>query len=187
MPPSPPKTPPSTSNPGVDAWAILRAVWINLRGGEVLSGGSTITQQLARNLLMSPEERYERTLTRKLREAVLAWRIARHYSKDEILELYLNEIYFGNMAYGVEAAAQAYFGKDVRDLDLAECAMLAGLPQAPAYTTHWKIWQAPKRRQAVVLDLMVKHGYITEEQARWPRRKSSTLPRRLSTSAPPTL
>ncbi len=153
-------------NPGVDAWAIVRAVWINLQGGEILSGGSTITQQLARNLLLSPDERYERTLTRKLREAILAWRLARRYSKDEILELYLNEIYFGNMAYGVEAAAQAYFGKHVRDLDLAECALLAGLPQAPSYYNPLENLPEAQNRQAVVLDLMVKHGYLTADQAR---------------------
>ena len=153
-------------NPGVDGWAILRAIWINVRGGEILSGGSTITQQLARNLLLSPEERYEQTLARKLREAVLACQIARHYSKDEILELYFNEIYFGNMAYGIEAAAQAYFGKPVRDLDLAESAMLAGLPQAPAYYNPLENLEAAKGRQAVVLSLMVKQGFIGEDQAR---------------------
>ncbi len=156
-------------NPGVDGWAILRAVWINLRGGEILSGGSTITQQLARNLLMSPDERYERTMTRKLREAVLAWRIARRYSKDQILELYLNEIYFGNLAYGVEAAAQAYFGKHVRDLDLAECAMLAGLPQAPEYYNPLENLREAKARQAIILGLMVKQAYITQDQARQAR------------------
>jgi 1A family penicillin-binding protein len=153
-------------NPGVDAWAILRAVWINLRGGEVLSGGSTITQQLARNLLLSPEERYKRTLARKLRETVLAWRLARRYSKGDILALYLNEIYFGNMAYGVEGAAQAYFGKPVRDLDLAECAMLAGLPQAPALYNPLEDLKAAKERQAVVLGLMVEQGYISALDAR---------------------
>jgi 1A family penicillin-binding protein len=156
-------------NPGVDAWAIIRAVWINLRGGEVLSGGSTITQQLARNLLLRPEERYERTLARKLREAVLAWRLARRYSKDEILELYLNEIYFGNMAYGVEGAAQAYFGKHVRDLDLAECAMLAGLPQAPTLYNPLEHLKEAKERQDIVLDLMVKQGYLSVDQARLAR------------------
>ncbi len=154
------------SNPGVDARAILRAVWINLRGGEILSGASTLTQQLARNLLMSPEERYEQTLRRKLREAALAWRISQEFSKDQILELYLNEIYFGNMAYGVEAAAQAYFGKPVRDLDLAESALLAGLPQAPAYYNPLENLEGARARQAVVLDLMVAQGYITGEQAR---------------------
>ena len=153
-------------NPGVDAWAIVRAVWINLSSREVLSGGSTITQQLARNLLLSPEERYERTLTRKLREAILAWRLARRYSKDQILELYLNEIYFGNMAYGVEAAAQAYYGKRVRDLDLAESAMLAGLPQAPTLHNPLENLERAKARQAVVLDLMVKQGSIAPDEAR---------------------
>ncbi|MFN2225071.1 MAG: transglycosylase domain-containing protein, partial [Anaerolineae bacterium] len=158
-------------NPGVDGWAIVRALWINLRGGEILSGGSTLTQQLARNLLLSPEERYERTLRRKLREAVLAWRMARHYSKDEILALYLNEIYFGNMAYGVEAAAQAYFGKHVRDLDLAECALLAGLPQSPAYYNPLENLEAAQERQGVVLDLMVKQGYVTAQEADLARRE----------------
>jgi 1A family penicillin-binding protein len=154
------------SNPGVDLVAIVRAVWINLRGGEVLSGGSTITQQLARNLLMSEAERSERTLRRKLRESVLAWRLARRYSKDQILELYLNETYYGNMAYGVQAAAQAYFGKDVRDLDLAECALLAGLPQAPAVYNPLENLEAARARQAVVLRLMVKDGLVSEDQAR---------------------
>ncbi len=153
-------------HPGVDAWAIVRALWINVRGGEILSGGSTITQQLARNLLLSPEERYAQTLRRKMREAVLAWRIARRYSKDEILELYLNEIYFGAMAYGAEAAAQTYFGKHVRDLDVAESAMLAGLPQAPAYLNPLENLPAAKERQAVVLDLMVRHGYASASEAR---------------------
>ena len=98
------------SNPGVDLIGILRAAWINLRGGEVLAGGSTITQQLARNLLLDPQERAERTLKRKLRESILAWRIAHRYSKAEILALYLNETYYGNLAYGLEAAANTYFG-----------------------------------------------------------------------------
>jgi 1A family penicillin-binding protein len=153
-------------NPGVDGRAILRSAWLNLRSGQIVSGASTITQQLARNLLMSPEERYEQTLTRKLREAILAWRITRRYSKDEILALYLNEIYFGNLAYGVEAAAQTYFGKHVRDLDLAECAMLAGLPQSPPYHNPFENPENAKARQAVVLNLMVRQAYITADQAR---------------------
>ncbi|MGD8623768.1 MAG: transglycosylase domain-containing protein, partial [Anaerolineae bacterium] len=94
------------------------------------------------------------------------WRMARHYSKDEILALYLNEIYFGNMAYGVEAAAQAYFGKHVRDLDLAECALLAGLPQSPTYYNPLENLEAAKERQSVVLELMAKQGYIDADQAR---------------------
>ncbi len=152
-------------NPGVDAWAILRALTINIRGGEILSGGSTITQQLARNLLLSPEERTEISLTRKLREAILAWRLARTYSKDEILTLYLNETYYGNLAYGIEAASRTYFGKHAAELDLAECAMLAGLPQSPAIYNPLENPGAAKARQRIVLDLMVKQAIISPEQA----------------------
>lgn len=153
-------------NPGVDVRAIVRALWINLQGGEVLSGGSTITQQLARNLLLTPEERTELSLMRKIREAILAWRIARHYSKDEILTLYLNETYYGGLAFGIEAASRAYFGKHAAELDLAECALLAGLPQSPARYNPLEIPSAAKERQRVVLELMAKQGYITQEQAR---------------------
>jgi membrane peptidoglycan carboxypeptidase len=140
------------TNPGVDLQGILRAAWINLRGGEVLAGGSTITQQLARNLLLDPQERAERTLKRKLRESILAWRIARRYDKDTVLTLYLNEIYYGNLAYGIEAAAHTYFGKPATDLDLAECALLAGLPQAPSLYDPLVDLPAARARQQVVLD-----------------------------------
>jgi penicillin-binding protein 1C len=152
------------SNPGLDWWAVVRALWINLRGGEVITGGSTITQQVARNLLLSPQERGQRTLARKLREAILAWRLTRTYSKDEILALYLNETYYGNLAYGAEAAAQAYFGKQVGELDLAECALLAGLPQAPGLYDPLQDLKVASERQRVVLDLMVKQGYISAEE-----------------------
>ena len=154
------------SNPGVDVVAILRAAWINLRGGEVLSGGSTITQQLARNLLLSPQERTQRTLTRKLRESILAWRLARAYTKDQILQLYLNEANYGNLAYGLEAAAQTYFSKHAGELDLSECALLAGLPQAPAVYDPLANPQAARDRQTVVLDLMAKQGVIATDEAR---------------------
>jgi len=153
------------SNPGMDLQGILRAVWINVQGGEVLAGGSTITQQLVRTVMFSADERVERTLYRKLRELILAIRITRRYTKDEILMLYLNETYYGNMAYGVEAAAQAYFAKAARDLDLAECALLAGLPQLPALYNPLEDLDAAKTRQAVVLDLMVKQGYVTPQDA----------------------
>jgi 1A family penicillin-binding protein len=152
-------------NPGVDAWAILRALYINMKGGEVLSGGSTITQQLARNLLLSPQERGQVSLTRKLREAILAWRLARTYSKDEILTLYLNETYYGNLAYGIEAASRTYFGKHAAELDLAECAMLAGLPQSPANYNPLENPDAARARQNIVLDLMVKQGFVAADQA----------------------
>lgn len=153
------------TNPGVDLRAIIRALWINLRGGEVRSGGSTLTQQVARNLLLDPQQRQERTLTRKLRETILAWRLARAFSKDEILTLYLNQTYYGHLAFGVEAAARTYFGKPVEQLDLAESALLAGLPQSPAAYDPLTNPEAARARQATVLDLMVKQGYISEEQA----------------------
>jgi len=152
-------------NPGVDFWAILRALWINIRGGEILSGGSTITQQLARNLLLSPEERTEVSLERKLRETILAYRLARTYSKDEILTLYLNETYYGNLAYGLEAAARTYFAKHASELDLAECALLVGLPQSPARYNPLENPSAARERQVTVLELMVKHGYISRTEA----------------------
>jgi penicillin-binding protein 1C len=120
------------SHPGFDPWAIIRALWENYRTDGQGGGASTITQQLARNLLLAPEERVQRTYRRKAREIILAAEITRRYSKDEILELYLNENYYGNLAYGIEAAAETYFGKTADQLDLAESAFLAGLPQSPS-------------------------------------------------------
>lgn len=154
------------SNPGVDAVGIARALWINLSGGEVIAGGSTITQQVARNMLLDPQERAERTLTRKLRESILAWRITQAYTKDQILELYLNQTYYGHLAYGIESAAQTYFGQSARNLDLAECALLAGLPQAPALFDPLTEPQAADDKQAIVLDLMVKTNALTADEAR---------------------
>lgn len=120
------------SHPGFDLTAIGRAFLQNYQAGGIASGASTITQQLARTLLFTPEERNEQTYTRKLREAILAVEITRRYSKDEILELYLNENYYSNLAYGVEAAAETYFGASAENLTFAQAAFLAGLPQAPA-------------------------------------------------------
>jgi membrane peptidoglycan carboxypeptidase len=153
------------ATPGVDPVGILRAMWINLQGGEVRAGGSTITQQVARNLLLDPEQRASRTLQRKLKEMVLALRLAQNYSKDDILALYLNQSYYGNLAYGVQAAARVYFNKDVQALDLAECAMLAGLTQLPGSSDPLTNPQAAKDRQKVVLDLMVHAGDLKQEQA----------------------
>jgi penicillin-binding protein 1C len=158
-------------HPGVDPAGILRAFWINLRGGETLAGGSTITQQVARNIFLDPEERFQRSLRRKLRESWLAWQLARHFSKDEVLGLYLNQIYYGGLAYGVEAAAQTYFGKTAGELDLAECALLAGLPQAPAYYDPLSNPRAAKERQLVVLSLMEKAGYIRPEERQLAERE----------------
>ena len=159
------------TNPGVDFQGLLRAAWINIQGGEVISGGSTITQQVVRNLLFEPDVRTEITLRRKLREIILAYQLTQRYTKDDILALYLNQVYYGNLAYGVEAAAQTYFGRPVSDLDLAECALLAGLPQAPALYDPLANPEAAHERQSVVLDLMAARGYITAEDAEAARRE----------------
>ena len=150
------------NHPGVDVMGIVRAMWINFQGGEVLAGGSTITQQLARTLLLDVAERQERTVWRKLRESWLAWRLAQVYSKDEILAFYLNQIYYGGHAYGVEAAAQTYFGRAATDLTLAQAALLVGLPQAPSYYNPLLNPDEAKGRQEVVLGLMLKDGHISQ-------------------------
>jgi 1A family penicillin-binding protein len=151
-------------NPGVDVNGILRALWINLTGGEVRAGGSTITQQVVRTLLLEASERNEISLRRKLREALLALRLTRQISKDEILALYLNHTYYGGMAYGLEAAAQTFFGKPANSLDSAECALLAGLPQSPAAYNPFTDPAAAQKRQQVVLRLMLEQGYLNEDQ-----------------------
>ena len=116
-------------HPGIDPVALLRALYYAVQEGDIVSGGSTITQQLVKRVLLSAD----RTATRKIQEAILAAEITRRYSKEDILELYLNEVYYGNLAYGIDAAAETYFGKEVGDLSLAEASLLAGLPQLPAY------------------------------------------------------
>jgi penicillin-binding protein 1C len=142
------------NHPGFDFWAITRALWENYRTGGQGGGASTITQQLARALLLSPEERAERTYSRKAREIILAAEITRRYSKDEILELYLNEIYYGNLAYGIEAAAETYFGKTANQLTLAEASFLAGLPQSPSVYDIYTNRDVTLARQQQVLVLM---------------------------------
>ena len=140
------------NHPGFDPWAISRALWENYRTGGQGGGASTITQQLARALLLSPEERAERTYSRKAREIILAAEITRRYSKDQILELYLNEIYYGNLAYGIEAAAETYFGKTANQLTLSEASFLAGLPQSPAvYDIHTNRDVTLARQQQVLV------------------------------------
>ncbi|GLI35552.1 penicillin-binding protein 1A [Desulforhabdus amnigena] len=145
---------------GVDLPGIFRAFMKNLQAGEIVQGGSTITQQVVKSLLLTPE----RTVIRKLKEALLAYRIDHTLSKDEILYLYLNQIYFGSGAYGVEAAAQTYFDKHVEDLDLAEASLLAGLPKAPTRFSPHQNYASAKDRQRYVLDRMVEVGFITQEE-----------------------
>ena len=146
---------------GVDAWSIIRALIHNIRAGERGQGGSTITQQVARALLLTPEKTY----TRKIKEAILAYRIDTALSKEEILHIYLNQIYLGSSAYGVEAAAQIYFDKRVQDLNLAEIALLAGLPQAPSRYSPFRNFKLAKNRQLYVLNRMAEEGYITPTAA----------------------
>ncbi len=146
---------------GIDPRGIIRAVWSNITGGGVSEGGSTITQQLAKNALLSQE----RTLKRKMQEAILALQIERQYSKNEILELYLNQIYFGQGAYGVQSAAMVYFNKNVEDLSLEECAMLAGIPKSPNYYSPLNNLKAATERQHTVLEQMVKYEFISPSVA----------------------
>jgi len=147
---------------GVDPVGILRAFVTNLGSFQIRQGASTITQQLARALFLTPE----RSLTRKIKEALLARKIERLLTKEEILELYLNQIYFGQGVYGVEAAAQTYFGKHASDITLAEAAFLASLPKAPSDYSPYRHPERAKQRQGVVLRRMVDVGFITEEQFR---------------------
>lgn len=147
-------------HPGFDPIAILRALWANYTAGRIVTGASTIPQQLARMLLLSPEERTQRTYERKIKEIILAAEISRRYSKDDILELYLNEVYYGNLAYGVEAAAETYFGTTADQLTLAQAAFLAGLPQAPALYDVYTNREAALERARQVLALM----YIASQE-----------------------
>lgn len=147
-------------HPGIDPVSILRAIVKNFRAGSASQGGSTITQQVVKNLLLSPEKK----LLRKAKEAVLSYRLEKRLSKDDILEIYLNQIFFGNKAYGLKAAAQAYFKKEVSELSIAEAAMLAALPKAPSNYSPIAHPAKAKGRQSYVLDQMVKAGFISEKQ-----------------------
>ncbi|MBI4511192.1 MAG: PBP1A family penicillin-binding protein [Deltaproteobacteria bacterium] len=147
---------------GLDFMGMFRAVWINLRRGGARQGASTITQQVVKTFLLSPE----RTLKRKLQEIILARRLEKALSKDEILTLYLNQIYFGHGRYGVEEAARFFFGKDAAELNVGEAAVLAGLPQSPERLSPLKHPEAAKGRHVYVLDQMVKRGHLEEEEAK---------------------
>jgi 1A family penicillin-binding protein len=151
------------TNPGVNVKGLIRAVYVDLTG-QGFQGGSSITTLLVKNVIIPADERMERDLSRKIKEAILAIEITRRYSKDQILEWYLNTVFYGNMAYGVEAAAQNYFGKHVQDLSLAECAMLAVLPNAPASHSPLTNPEEARIRQHLVLDAMYRQGYITYDE-----------------------
>ena len=144
---------------GIDATGILRALINNVVAGGKVQGGSTITQQVVKSVLLTPQKSYER----KLKEMILSLRLERELSKDQILSLYLNHIYLGSGAYGVAAAAREYFGKDIADVNIAEAAMLAGLPQAPSRYSPYTHWPEAKARQRYVLGRMYEVGFIDRE------------------------
>ena len=145
---------------GINYESILRAALINLLSGEIKQGGSTITQQITKSLLLTPEKSY----ARKIKEAILARRIETSLTKNDILTLYINQIYFGQGAYGVEAAARSYFGKSAAALTLAEAALLAGLPKAPSYYAPLRYLERARQRQSYVLERMLEQRYITADE-----------------------
>jgi penicillin-binding protein 1A len=149
------------THPGFDLAGITRAAWRNFAGGGISQGASTITQQVMRMLML----RRERTYSRKIKELILAWRIEHELEKRDILHIYLNQVYLGHGSYGVEAAAEAYFGKRVDDLTVAEAAMLAGLPQSPSRYSPTVNYELARRRQRYVLDRMRIDGKLTAAEA----------------------
>ncbi|OGP74669.1 MAG: hypothetical protein A2Y80_08370, partial [Deltaproteobacteria bacterium RBG_13_58_19] len=158
-------------HPGVDVFGIIRAFFRNLEAGETVQGGSTITQQVVKRVILTSEKSF----SRKIREAVLAYRIDNYLTKEEILQLYLNHIFLGHGAYGVEAAAQEFFSKHVEDLTLAESALLAGIPKAPSRYSPYLNSKAAKERQAYVLRRMAEVGFITPDQAAAALKQQLTL------------
>jgi len=164
---------------GIDFISILRATIKNILAGEIKQGGSTITQQVTKSLLLTPERKF----SRKFKEAILAWRIEKALSKDEILYLYLNQIFLGHGAYGVQAAAENYFDKNVEQLTLAECAMLAGLPQAPSRYSPYQNLSKARERQKYVLGRMVDENFITRAQAEQAYTEELTIHPRVNNHA----
>ena len=156
---------------GIDYMGIMRALYKNLKSGRIVQGGSTITQQVARSFFLSSEK----TFSRKIREAILAHRIESRLSKEEILYLYLNQIYLGNGAYGVQAASEIYFGKDVSQLTIAEAALLAGLPKAPSRYSPYTNPSLARMRQEFVIKRMLEEGYINRKQAAQALREKLVL------------
>ncbi len=147
---------------GFDYIRIIKSFFINLKSGSIKEGASTITQQYSRNLYLN----FDRTLTRKIKEAYLAFKMEINYSKDEILEGYLNTINYGNGVFGIENASKYYFNKSARDLTLGEASILAGIPASPQDYSPINDLKTSKRRQKIILDTMVKNGYITKKEAK---------------------
>ncbi len=151
---------------GVDPMAIFRSLVVNIQAGEIAQGGSTITQQYVRNVYI-PEEKTEETLDRKIKEAALAYQLEKIYTKDEILEMYLNTIYFGEGAYGVGSAAKVYFNRKVEDLDLAQCATIAAILQTPSSLSPYVNKEGARERRDLVLYKMLELGFIDREEFDW--------------------
>ena len=156
---------------GVDLKGIIRAIVKDVIAREFVEGASTITQQLAKTLFLTSKK----TITRKIREAVLAFQLERRYTKDELLELYLNQVYFGSGAYGVESAARIFFGKSVSDLDLAECALLAAMPRSPSRYSPLVNPELAIKRRNIVLRVLLKTGYINKETCDMEKAKPLNL------------
>ncbi len=156
---------------GFDLSSIARATVVNVEAGQIEEGASTITQQLVKNLFLSQEQSF----TRKAEELILSISMERNFTKDEILELYLNTIYFGSSFYGVYDAAVGYFGVEPKDLTLAESAMLAGLPNAPSLYSPYVDFMLAKKRQLIVIDAMVKANILTDREAEKARIETITL------------
>ena len=148
------------SHSGYDMFGLIRSTFANLKAGSFVQGASTITQQLARILFLNNDK----TFDRKIKEFIVSAQIEKTLSKDQILEMYLNNVYLGSGAYGVEGASQIYFNKSVKDLNLAQCALIAGLPQAPSVYSPFNNPDLAKKRQGHVLKRMLKMGYITQEE-----------------------
>ncbi len=146
---------------GFDVVGIARAVFVNVEAGEIQEGASTITQQTVKNLFLTNDQ----TFARKAEELFIAMNMEKNFDKDKILEIYLNVIYFGSNFYGIHDAAQGYFGKEPADLTLAECAMLAGLPNAPSLYSPYVDFHKAKQRQLVVIDALEKNGAISKTEA----------------------
>jgi penicillin-binding protein, 1A family len=161
---------------GLDFQSIFRAMFKNFEAGHIVQGASTITQQVAKMMYLSPEKKY----IRKIKEVILAYKIDKYLSKDEILNLYLNQIYLGHGTYGIESAALGYFGKTAKELTLPEAALLAGLPKAPNTYSPFLYFDKAKQRQAYVLARMVEDGYISKEEM----EKASAAPLQLRPMKP---
>jgi penicillin-binding protein 1A len=169
-------------HPGIDFMGVIRAIVKNVEAGEIVQGASTITQQVTRSLLLTPEKSW----LRKIKEAILAWQIDAALTKDEILTIYLNQIYLGQGAYGVESAARTYFAKHVDGLNLAECALFAGLPKAPSRYDPTRHMDRAKKRQDYVLRRMIEEGYITSNEAKEAKNTPIRLKRETLDSPPGT-